>query len=614
MLALIACAVVAPQAAYAQADAGQRPAGERRVTVLVMPEGVDLATLSAIPDAAVALMSGGIGGTPAAQTYLDISQGARTNDSVYPEDVPLVLVDPVRGVPPAKWRIVERRAREAPAQIEPGLLGSVLQAAGVETRARPEAGNAGIIAVNRAGQLDLQPCRACPGLTVSSGNLAVAVEHALALRPDDLLIAFERPPADRRDQLSLAIVGLGKGVLHSDSTRRDGYVLATDLAPTILAHLGLEVPGAMAGRVLSVNPDSDLTAVRRLEERMGAVGERRPDVLGTNILIWLGLTMLAGALFRRRGLRVAVPLLAVAIAYLPTVLLVTAALRPSAATEQLIAGLLPPLLALVTLRLLPGWGALGFSAGLAAAAHAIDVVVGSPLTSLSLMGPNPALGVRFFGIGNELESALAALLLVGVGAGLAAWWPAATPAQAAAAFAVAALLGVAAYAPGRFGADVGAAIVIPLGAAVAVAAYAGAGRRRTLLILAAPVAALAVLMAVDLALGGDAHLSRSVLEAGGFDEVGDVVERRLRLSAKSFANYSDSIALWFSVAALIAGVIWRRRVLGWFDHPAARAGFLGAAAATVVGTVANDSGALILMVGTAVTSLCAAYAWAARRA
>jgi hypothetical protein len=610
MLALSACAAASPHEALAQDDGP----GERRVIVVVMPEGINLATLSAIPDAAVALMSGGIGSVPASQTYLDITQGARTNASVYPEDVPLVLVNPVRGVQPAKWRIVKRRAREAPAEVEPGLLGSALQAAGLPTRALPEAGNAGIIAVNREGELDVSRCRACPGLTVTASRVSTVVDLALDRRPGDLLIAFERPPADRRDQLSVAIVGLGQGVLHSDSTRRDGYVLSTDVAPTILSHLGVEIPDAMAGRPLTVNPDSDLAAVQELEERMGAVGERRRSALGVNLLIWLGLVVLAGLAFRRRGLRVALPLLAVSAAYLPTVLLLTAALRPSATGEQVIAGVLSPALALVTLLLLRGWGALALASGVTVVAHAVDVIVGSPLTSLSLMGPNPALGVRFFGIGNELESALTALLMVGVGAGLAAWWPNASSAQAAIVFAGAALLGVAAFAPGRFGADVGAAIVIPVGAAAAIAAYAGGGRGRVLLILAAPVAALAALMAIDLALGGDAHLSRSVLEAGGLDEVGQVAERRLRLSAKSFANYSDSIALWAAVAALLAGIVWRRRVLSWFERPAARAGFLGAAAATLVGTVANDSGALILMVGTAVTSLCAAYAWAGRRA
>ena len=40
---------------------------------------------------------------------------------------------------------------------------------------------------------------------------------------------------------------------------------------------------------------------------------------------------------------------------------------------------------------------------LTVAAYAVDVVAGSPLTASSLLGPNPGLGVRFFGIGNELE-------------------------------------------------------------------------------------------------------------------------------------------------------------------------------------------------------------------
>ena len=53
----------------------------------------------------------------------------------------------------------------------------------------------------------------------------------------------------------------------------------------------------------------------------------------------------------------------------------------------------------------------------------MDVVAGSPLTALSLMGPNPAAGVRFFGIGNELEATLVALVPIATGAALVAWAP-----------------------------------------------------------------------------------------------------------------------------------------------------------------------------------------------
>ena len=42
------------------------------------------------------------------------------------------------------------------------------------------------------------------------------------------------------------------------------------------------------------------------------------------------------------------------------------------------------------------------------------------VTARSLLGPNPGLGVRFFGIGNELESILAVLIRSALGAALAA--------------------------------------------------------------------------------------------------------------------------------------------------------------------------------------------------
>ena len=74
--------------------------------------------------------------------------------------------------------------------------------------------------------------------------------------------------------------------------------------------------------------------------------------------------------------------------------------------------------------------------------------------------------------------------------------------------------------PGRFGADVGAAIVCPVGAAVAAAAIAARRRRAGLLVIAAPFAAARPARAADLLSGANAHLTRSVLDAGGLGELG----------------------------------------------------------------------------------------------
>jgi hypothetical protein len=105
-----------------------------------------------------------------------------------------------------------------------------------------------------------------------------------------------------------------------------------------------------------------------------------------------------------------------------------------------------------------------------------------------------------------------------------------------------------------------------------------------------------------------------VLDAGGLGDLSDVAQRRLQLSAHSFAR---PILLIFMplVAALAALAIWRRdRLRAWLSAaPALRAGLLGALAATAIGTLANDSGALLLEIGTAYMLVFVGYVWTESR-
>jgi hypothetical protein len=401
------------------------------------------------------------------------------------------------------------------------------------------------------------------------------------------------------------------GTLSSDSTRLRGYALSTDIAPTIVERLGLAVPEEMDGQPLEATGELDPGYVEGLEDRLAGIGPRRGPVIGTNLLIWVGLAALAGLALGTRGLRAALPLLAVTVAYLPAVLLLTAALEPSELAERLIAAVVSPALAFGTLRLASPLGALAIAGAVSVLGHAVDVVAGSSLTAVSLMGPNPAGGVRFFGIGNELEATVAALVPIATGAGLVAWAARITPRGAALAFALTGLAAVAAFAPGRFGADVGAAIAIPVGTAVAAAYCLEGARRRLLWVIFAPIGVLVALGIADLLLGGNAHLTRSVLEAGGLDQVADVAERRLRLSAGNFRRYADTPMLWLCAVAIVAAIAERRRIESWFvNRRIAWAGLAGAAAATVAGALANDSGAVQLMIGTALCAATAGLAWA----
>ncbi len=248
---------------------------------------------------------------------------------------------------------------------------------------------------------------------------------------------------------------------------------------------------------------------------------------------------------------------------------------------------------------------------LSVVAEAIDIIFGSPLTTLSVIGPNPALGVRFFGIGNELEATIGALLLLGTGAALSLSRPSAAPR------------------PDRRGdgadddrrrARVRAWAArrrrrrrdhLPAGGAVAVIVALRLEPKRAALVIAvrrcSPWRCSSGSICSPV---GTPTCRASVLGADGVDDLADVVTRRVEAALRSFPNYAGSaffIAALVAIVAMIAG--YRRTLSGW-PAIAPPAGLAGAIGATVIGTLANDSAALLLMVGTAFIAAFCGLAWA----
>ena len=617
-MAALALGVAASAYPQEGADAAGGPRHRApSVTIAILPNGTDVGELARVRGVSPGLLSAGIGQVAPQQTWLDIGQGNRTSQSLYdPAKLPPLEPGP-RGVGVRRWRQVTARAASAPAEIVPGLLASSLRDAGAPVGADPGARSATLIAADRKDVIEPRRPVACsrgpcPGLLVRPAQLEELPDLVAGLRGEDLLVALERPPTDTR-VLSLGIAGEGfDGILTSDATRTPGIVTAPDLTATLLERYGLEPPAEVNGEPIFAKGEILPAEVADLGRRFELTRDRRTPVLAGTLGGWLALALLALVLWGRRGARAALPLLALSAMYLPVVLLLVAALEPSLPVELAFAALGCPALAALTLRLAPGWPAIAIAALATVVAHAVDVVAGSALTPLSLLGPNPASGSRFFGIGNEIEAIVAVLLPLGVGAALAAR-PATRDGGRAAALALlgAGFAAAVAFAAGRFGADVGAAIVLPVGGAVA-AAVAGRSRRLVAVALLAPVAGLVGLVAFDMVAGGEAHLTSSVLEAGGPEQAGDALERRVRLAAQSFTKLGNLPFLALAAGLAVALIVRRRTVTGWFAERAALAGFGGALAATAVGMLANDSGATVLIIGAGYLALAAGYAWAIR--
>ena len=584
-----------------------------------------MAELARVPALSPGVMSAGIGSVPSEQTFLDVSQGNRIDDALYDRALP-GLFPFAREVP--GWAVVLARADGAPADLVPGLVAERLASGGVPAYAQQPMTAAALIASNERGVV--RPLRpgACADscLAVVRASLAELTRLSRRLGGDDLLIAIASPPPARDRALPIGISGRGfDGDLTSDSTRTSGYVLSTDIGPTIMRRFGLPIPDQMDGEPMRGEGSVDPAAVDDLADRMAVIPGRRAPVLIASLASWIAIALVVAA-FAPGARRAAAAWLALAFAYLPLMLLAGAAIEPGGFAEGLLVGIGCAALAALTLRLGRGWSALATACAVSALAYAVDVIVGSGLTRLSLLGPNPILGARFYGIGNELEALFAVMVPVGVGAGLSAYtgWGRETRSgrtinegRAAGAFLLAGLLAGLVFGLGRFGADVGAAMVLPVGAAVATAALPSSGpiratsRRSLILGLAlTPFIALFLLALIDLASGAHSHLTRSVLDAGGASDLADVVERRIRLSAHDFAQAAGNPLFWVVVVGIGVGISQWRRIDTWLrPAPMARAGLIGACAAVAVGVVVNDSGATFLVLGGLALGAFVAFSW-----
>lgn len=653
-------------AVSAAAEPSSQPSG--RAAILFLPwddrAGGDPALLARLGERrrglAVGLTSPTVGGYAPEQFLLDMGQGARVPLGLYGAPVPSLGLAAVAGSGEeriAGWAAVRARARRAPAKLEPGLLGAAVGAAGRRLAYLGPAGAPAAeaaVAADRAGRVAASP-RAAPAdfparlrslwrradllvARLPDGQAGLAsLDGLLAVRsPRDLVYVVHAPPpaAPRPPLLATAIAGPGfapAASFGSATTRRDGLVAATDVAPTVLARLGIPVPPSMQGRPLEAREDfAGAAAAARLHDRLLAVLPTRIAALVALLVVWLaawGLFALAreradgrsasaraGGPDAGAGIRLGL----LAAMWLPAVALVTAggsaAVRVSAPVEGAAIALGSLAMAGATDRLAPWPRGPALPAGAALCAYAVDLALGSPLTSISATGPNPAAGARFFGVGNELETLLSVSILIGTGAALSGTRPsvrAPSPRTVAAAFAVAGVAGVAIMAPGRLGADVGAAITLGAGTAVAVGAILGRAGRRVAIagLVLAPVAALGAVVLLDVLTGGDAHLSRTVLS----DRPGavlDAVERRAGTQLGLLASPAGAAVAAIALAALGGLALARRRLLAPLRATAGEpfaAGLAGAFAAVVVGALANDSATDMLAIGAALGLLAGAY-------
>ncbi|MDP8976603.1 MAG: glycosyltransferase [Actinomycetota bacterium] len=430
-----------------------------------------------------------------------------------------------------------------------------------------------------------------------------------------LLVVSVSPPGEDWGLTPMVAVsgGLSPGQLRSPSTRRPGLVTLTDIAPTVLEALELEVPEGMVGHALRYRSGAAELGLLRSIERNAALRED----LYSRVLYGFIAAQAVVYLLAILGLRVGVlgrgpsgradrvlRLLVLAFAAWP---LSTFAAWAVPGVARLGGWVILYLLAvdalIVALAARSRRHPLSSLAWICAATLTVltvDVATGARLQLSSFLGySGPYTAGRFSGFGNTAFAALASSAIV-----VAAFHLHRAARRAEALVTVACLLALVLLVDGApwLGSDVGGILTLVPVFGLAFVGWAG-GRLswRTVVVAAAgTVAALALAVGIDVLRPPDArtHLGQLAARVGedGLDPMVTTIARKLAGSLRTFGSPWS----WTIPVITLYGlyVLVRARGLPELlaNRSPLRVGAIAMVAAGLLGCLVNDSGVVVTAV------------------
>jgi hypothetical protein len=605
-------------------------AAPRRAALIVFI-GADARQLAAVGGLSVGIMSASQGQYSATQLLLDIGQGARVATSAYSSSEPPPLALRASGSQGLVegWARARARAAAAPQELTPGLLAGAISGGAGYAGGSAAPGLDGILAADRSGRV--AELSLGPDATLVARTLALLARRRLVVadlpggppglsslvrlereRPaGTLLIAVQRVASRHGGELlwaGLGSLGPGGRELTSKSTQQRGLIVSVDLAPTVLGWLGLPVPAEVRGSALETDGTLDAPRLSSLMVRLYVLGGRRLRALAFLLCAWLVLALACSPSPRARAWAMRTG--ALGVLWAPAAVMITAALEPGAAVEYATIALSCMALGALSDLLMPWPRALIAPALVIPVAITVDALAHGQLLMRSLMGPNPLLGARFYGVGNELKSGVAVLVLAAVAAAL---HPGRRGRRAQAAIIGAGLVLAVIEGSARIGAGVGGVILVSAGFAVSVILLAPGAitRRRALVVLIAPVAGLVLLAAIDLASAhGGGHFTGSILHARSAGDVRDILVRRYKAAWGELHNHAMPFATALCLGLSILAVQKRERLLAPVGgDPTWLAALAGGLAAGLVGALVEDSGPVLLVVAVFALGCVLSYLW-----
>ena len=395
--------------------------------------------------------------------------------------------------------------------------------------------------------------------------------------------------------------GIEAGLLRSDTTRRDGIIGNVDIAPTILEYLDIEI-SHMIGRPVEVKPLKDnIDVLFEINEFTVATSKNRLPVLTTFafyqmvLLIVALFVVLFGSKLKFwvypiiKNLILSGMVIPIVLLYLPTlkvksltltiVSIILFTLILTLATYKIGEKIRNPILPIILVSLLMTLGLMG------------DIILGSPMIRSSLLGYDPIIGARYYGVGNEYMGVL-------IGSGLVMFLSLKELYEIPRGLIIILLLAMTIVIGYPYwGANVGGTITAMAATAfVLLRIYRiRIGMKQILYGALGIVAMVAIMGIVDmLLLDSQSHLAGAIstIKEGGITAVFTIISRKLAMNIRLFG-----VTIWSKVlvVTLIVFAILFYRPYGeikkLFDkYPYLSIGWAAIVVASITGFMVNDSG------------------------
>jgi len=392
-----------------------------------------------------------------------------------------------------------------------------------------------------------------------------------------------------------------EGLAISPTTRRPGIVASVDIAPTILAHFGVTKHPSMLGSALEHVPSQNsLQMLIKTNLQVVTTYVQRANIIRSFIAILIATTLcfLTVVVFKPQGLRYIRPMIFASMSVPPALLLLPIADSPEIAMKYFGSAMIITVMVFICLALKDSLKALSFICLLAVLGIIIDLALGSPLMMRSVLGFDPIVGARYYGIGNEYMGVLIGALVMGL---MCLLQLASSSGQlelplyhrcAVAVFFIALFM----IASPRYGSNFGGtlaaytAFFITLSLMVKVRLH----KKTAIPLLTGVITVFAVIITAVVILGPPTHISRAfaTIQDRGVDSLVRIAERKVLMNWKLFRYTPWTRALVTTIAACMTLFFYPVNILrAVFErYPYVHKGFLGSSMGCMVALAANDSG------------------------